>query len=775
MLHADTSLSWAPAWPWSLPAVGLPGLGLAALGLALITVWTYLGVKNATVRRVTIILLLRLSALALVFGMMLRPSFAFTQLEGVESTKLLVVIDASQSMNAVEIDGQPSRWDQVTKLWSSPDVKRRLERLRNEQKIEVVQYLAAEELRSDEPGATATGKRTDIGGWLHELLLRHGHEKHLRGIVLVSDGADNGVKFSAQEKARAWRGIAPLHAFGVGDPDNPKFRKDIGLTRLTVNPELIFVKSTMTVRATAQAAGYKDAEVEVEVLLDDRAIAREKLTIKQEKDQRIDVKCEAPELPGEYKLTVKIKPQPGEFNKDNNEISTFVQLVKEKINVLWVDRRRVYEAQQAIRLALAPEARFEVRYFEPPTEGKKVDALEFYEFDQRHYDVIIIGDLSAAAFGLSNPDGIFARISDMVMTKKTGLLMLGGTETFAKGGWQKTRIHGLLPVKLPIDPAKAEFIDDLVRPLPEKNAWDHLILKLDPDPAKNKEIWEEKFDRLTGIAPLGSLAGGSELLLELKNGTVVMAATQKGTGRSIAFAADSTHESWVIPGSTDAYRRFWKQLVFYLAHQEDLSNQLWIKLDRRRVNANAGEVLNFTFGLRKAGKEIPGVDFTAKIIGPDKSDIPVRHLREQQHQSGSFQGAKAPGNHELVVTAKTSDGKEPIKPGSARFLVAFDDLEMTRPLAEHDTLIRVAANAEGRFAILDEASLLQYLDELKSQVNRESRHKTTHWPDWQRVPPSEEMRDQAAGIWNSFALVGLLLFVALLGLEWLLRRLWGLV
>jgi hypothetical protein len=67
------------------------------------------------------------------------------------------------------------------------------------------------------------------------------------------------------------------------------------------------------------------------------------------------------------------------------------------------------------------------------------------------------------------------------------------------------------------------------------------------------------------------------------------------------------------------------------------------------------------------------------------------------------------------------------------------------------------------------------LDELGAHVAREGRHKTAHWPDWNRVPPSTETRDQLAGIWHSFAALGVLLFTALLVTEWLLRRMWGLV
>ena len=782
MLLADMSLWLEPAWPWSLPTLGLPALLGAALMLVALTVWTYLGVRRATWQRVAAVMFLRLAALALAFSMIMRPSFAVTQLEGVELTKLLVVFDASESMNVAEMEGKPSRWEQVMKLWASRDVQRRLEQLKSEQKIEVVKYLGAEDLRPDEPSASANGKRTDIGAWLHQLRQKHGHEKHLRGIAILSDGADNGTRFSAQEESRKWRGIAGIHAFGVGNPNDPKFRKDLGLTSLDVEPKPVFVKSNLTVKAVAQAPGFEKIEVDVVVLIEDvtdkktqKTLKTQKMVIVQEKDQPIIVKCVAPEEPGEYKLTLKITPHPDEANQANNEISTFVQVIKEKINVLWVDRPRVYEPTYAIRFALAPEQRFKVHYVEAPTEGKG-DPLKFYEFDKRHYDVIVIGDISATQFSFGTKD-IFVKINEMVIKNKTGLLMLGGTQTFARGGWHEHRaIMDLLPVKF--EPEKVEFSKAEMRAERTKGALDYPFLKLDLNTKKDDKLWNEEFEPLEGLAPVGGLTEGSTELLKGKNGEVVMAATRKGEeGHVVVFAGDSTSKAWF--GTKEAvagYKKFWRQLVFWLARHEDQANRLVIHLDKRRLNANAADILGFTFSLRgKSGTDLPGATFKAKVVGPQR-EYPVNYVREDQHQRGTFQGAKDPGEHRLVIEATAKDdGRDVQAKAEARFLVAFDDIEMLRPLADHETLSKIAANAEGRFSVLQEQALLQYLDELKNQVNRESRQKTTHWPDWQHIPVSDHTRDQLSGIWNSFALIGFLLFIALLGSEWLLRRLWGLV
>jgi len=356
--------------------------------------------------------------------------------------------------------------------------------------------------------------------------------------------------------------------------------------------------------------------------------------------------------------------------------------------------------------------------------------------------------------------------------------MLGGEETCGAGDWHKhPAIMDLLPVKLDA-PAAFATARVFVKPTPGAPKF----LQLHPNLQENQEIWEKQFEELDGIAPLGSLAKDSTVLLgvdgDKKKPVMVATAARNGLGgRVVVFAADSTWRKWYESDeAVRGHHAFWKQLVGWLARQEDNANELWIKLDKRRMGTDAGDILGFTFGLRGKTSELPGARFDAKIVGPKGQSIPVRFSREDQHQRGSFQGAKEPGEYKIVIAGTGKDGdKEVAAEGSARFLVADDNLEMLRPAAEHETLIKIAAASDGQFHLAKEAALLQLLDDLKNQASRDARQKTTYWPDWQHLPPSDHVRDQLAGLWNSFAFVGFLLFVLLIGSEWTLRRLWGLV
>ena len=66
------------------------------------------------------------------------------------------------------------------------------------------------------------------------------------------------------------------------------------------------------------------------------------------------------------------------------------------------------------------------------------------------------------------------------------------------------------------------------------------------------------------------------------------------------------------------------------------------------------------------------------------------------------------------------------------------------------------------------------MNRAKDRIDQ-GKQKAKLWPDWRRHPPSRAAGDQFAALAGSGLLFCFMLFVALLCLEWFLRRLWGLV
>ena len=95
---------------------------------------------------------------------------------------------------------------------------------------------------------------------------------------------------------------------------------------------------------------------------------------------------------------------------------------------------------------------------------------------------------------------------------------------------------------------------------------------------------------MDGYTRLGRPKPGAVVLAESQPRDAAAGAADYGKGRTAALAADTT---WLwhrlgLPKSTegqDLHARFWKQLVIYLAQQEDQGGAVWVKPDVRRLAA----------------------------------------------------------------------------------------------------------------------------------------------------------------------------------------------
>jgi hypothetical protein len=175
--------------------------------------------------------------------------------------------------------------------------------------------------------------------------------------------------------------------------------------------------------------------------------------------------------------------------------------------------------------------------------------------------------------------------------------------------------------------------------------------------------------------------------------------------------------------------------------------------------------VTFTVGLRgKTGVDLPEGQFEVSVKPPGGVALePVPTAAEREGQKGAFWKTEKPGEYTLVVRGKGKDvdGSEVSGETRARFIVYRDDTELLRQAADHDFLRKLATAGGGKFYRADE--LPKVLRELERTAPEAGRQKAVYWPDWRRA---------ALGGFLPGLFVA---FVAVLGLEWGLRRYWGMV
>jgi uncharacterized membrane protein len=746
-----------PVWPWSVPYVGLlPLLGVALL-LVFLTVWTYIGVAGATRLRVLRLVLLRLAALALAFLALLRPSFGFRDALHVPST-LFLVVDHSESMSIQDaFDGQ-SRWSALQRTLR--DCEPILKQLHDEHNVEVKSIAFAGDVVDLTPDSKPDGKRTDFGEMLQTLYDRHRADPHLRGLIVLSDGADNGTRHAPLPLAAAWRSLpCPIHTVAFGKPTTSDKQSDINLVAINPEPASVPIKGELTVKGTIDALGFENAKVRVQVLFDDQEVAAKDETLLLTTGNEVKVKCTAPAKPGEIKVTLRVQPLPGEVSEANNAISTFVTVTKEGVSVLLVDKLRSWEPQ-AICDVLRGEPN--IRLYTVWLQGNqplKAGQLDLFQFARQHYDVIILGDVSADRLREGNADTL-KTIYQMVNEKGTGLLMMGGFDSFGPS-WHNTPIEKLLPVELE---ATANQVEGSVKMVPTERGLAHYLLRLDDRAAENKKVWDNLWT-LNGYTRLGPTKKGATVLAavgDAQTGAPLLVGQQYGEGRTLAFGGDTTNKWKQDPEGVHHHARFWKQIVLWLAKQEEAEGHVLVKPDTRRLAW--GSKFGFSMHLRgKGGNDVPEAHFEAKVLDPQGGETPVLSVRDQNEDRGTFLKTDEPGEYRVVVKGegKDADGQPVSGEATARFLVYRDDAETARRAADHDFLKKLAATGGGQF--LRPEDLARFLKELQNQPLPQSKPHQAVWPDWKRSTLS------------SFLVVFFLLFVAVLSLEWFLRRRWGLV
>jgi len=787
-----------PTWPWNISWYGLPALAGVALLLIALTVWTYVGLQKITWRRMISILLLRLAALIVACLLVLRPSLARQDDDVILPSRLLILVDSSDSMNLKDEFNNTSRWDNARRILASDEVVKVLNNLAVNEKIEIVYYQGAEGIARFEPEGKATGKRTDVGGWLHDLWQKHGRETNLRGLLIFSDGADNGTRYVALKQAARWAGVCPVHTFRLGSQKTTLNLRDIALVDIQPPTQPVPIKTQFTVTGRISAPGFENSTVDVSLWIEDdpstgtmkQAGRKEPYTLRKTHDNEVSLTRDVPKKAGEYKITLKVDPRPGEVTETNNQISSYITATKEGVSILWVEGRKRLESAFVLRFALERDPRFRLYPAEklgplPPEQQ------DWFNFDKQHYDVIVIGDISAQRFSDGNRE-VFRKIRDSVEKEGTGLLMLAGHDTFANKDWNgflAKDLASLLPVELdtpghvegPTNPGDAEKY----RMKPTRAGYSYFLLNLSDDADKNKKIWEKTLGPLDGLTHLGTVKAKSTVLATGFGDEPVLVGTQhgEGEGRVLVFGADTTWKTWRrSPEMLPAYERFWKQTMLWLAHQEKAAGSAWIKLDTRRLTAGVDQRLGFDVGLRgKGGLNLKKAQIKAQVIGPGKVKTEVPIVFEDVGQRGYFFKTAAPGEYRVQVQANGTDvdGTDLKDEASARFLVVDEDLETLAPAANHDFLEKLAHAGGGQSFPADERPLARFLAKLTAL--KEGRPRVERWPDWTRNPPapvsgqSPSIVDQLAVLWDSAALPCLLLFVSFIAIEWYLRRRWGLV
>jgi uncharacterized membrane protein len=726
--------------------------------------------RQMTAARLVTLSILRLLVVLLVLLAMLRPTLVYMRVKP-QQASLALLVDDSRSMQVEDSLGDTSRWqslrslleasaDDLAKLGQSWDVKA-YQFDDQTRKLDVRDGRVALPDRPD-------GQQTALGAAINDVLDREASGR-LLAVLLLSDGAQRAMAPNDLPPQVAVRRLAaehvPLYTFTFGKSGGSE-RADLAIDDLVTN-ETVYAGMPTEVRGQLSAHGYAGQRVTVQLLWEStdgmKPVDAVQLDTGVEGVTKPVVLHYTPRTPGEYKVTLRVEPRDGELVTTNNEVSTFVTVRRGGINVLYLagtDRigGEPGPQQRFVRAALArsPDVVVDRRLvdYQPP----EMDLRD--ELSQRKFDVVILDDVDSQGLSMPTWKSLAERVGNGM-----GLMMAGGYHSLGPGGFRSTPLADVLPID--IGPAQRQNFGEPMRQDVQ------LAGPVRMQPAAPLGTRSPIMQIATGNDPLAAWnelppLDGANLITrnELKPGTQVLAeaddaqrhpllvAGQYGDGRVLAFAGDSTWR-WQMQGFGDAHQRFWRQCVLWLAkNDEETEGRVWIRLAGRR--ALRGARVDFTVGAEDAQHQpIADARFDVSVQTPEGHTVDVRPVRSGDEWGAVFRETATPGDYRIKVTGHDKGGQ--IGTAEARFLVPEHDIELDRPAAEPTLMAQLSdMTADAGGAALAPEELPTLMHRLASQppkLEEEVIANKTYWDTW------------------PFFLV----LVGLLGVEWYLRKRWGLV
>jgi uncharacterized membrane protein len=555
-------------------------------------------------------------------------------------------------------------------------------------------------------GLTSKGTRSDLAHALDDVR-EELSGMPLAGVVLVSDGADNGT--TAYDDAllalRARR--VPVYTVGVG---REQFDRDLAIDRV-VAPQRALAGAAILIEADLRTRGLGSDRATVTVEADGRVIATETVRAPDRGDIA-HLRLRVPPLAaGTYRLAVRAKPLSSEIVTENNAWEASLEVRAGPDRILYIEGEPRPEFA-FMRRAVANDSGVQVVGLMRSAERKflrlgvrdSVDLLGGFPTSREElfsYRAIIMGSIEASFFTADQ----LRMISEFVSQRGGGLLVLGGRASLSEGGFAGTPLAEVLPVTLSRGEINAEGPATTLVVRPTRVGQTHPALQLRGTLPASLAKWDS-MPMLTTVNQVGSPRAGATVLLagRTENGrsdVPVLTFQRYGRGTSAVFAVQ---DSWLwrmdaaVAVDDDSFQTFWRQLARWLV--DDAPDRLEIAASPARVapgepvtlrahvsNAFYNDVNNAT------------VAVTVRAPGGDTTRIPLEwSLREDGSYSGVF---TPPDSGRYVLNAEARFGRDSVENSSATLLVDDQGADVSQAERRTPLLRRIAEETGGRYYDLD--------------------------------------------------------------------------
>ena len=704
------------------------------------------------------------SVLVLLLFCLLRPVITTIQTSPQE-TYLGILIDDSQSMSIADLPGGQSRRDGVKEVLFDGGL---VEDLSDSFQIRTFRFDKDTQRIAGAGDLLQAGTASSI-----DQALNYVNDQlsglRLGGLLLVSDGADNGGAADPVVTAQDFGARqVPIFTVGVGKESIPE---DIGIVDVS-SVETVLEGSVFTVQAGIIHQGFEGQEVEISVRDGEEVVASEIVTLGvSEVTRRYELEI-TPERPELIVYDLQVELQPGEIIEENNSYSFLVDnSEKSALDVLYVEGhprneykfiRRALEGDESIRLATYLQTGPE-KYYRQGIESSTELSSGFPSTKEElyRYEAIILGDIEENFF---NADEL-QMIEDFVAERGGGFLMSGMVDEEFIG----TPIADILPLTL----IEESFLPghlrggtrrgdhptgELFYPRLTNNGEFSPILRLSGEDSENGNLWRQ-LPELQGVFVTGRIKPGATVLMEhpvlqYQNQLLPIIAQQRyGSGRSMSVNTASTWRwQMMLPSDDQSHETLWRQVLRWLA----VSSPERINIDFDREYYNVGDEVNVTVVALNDQYE-PDNDATlwmqTETPGEQITDTPMEWDIEEEGVYRANFTVEEEGVFNLLVDVASAAADAELESSEKRaaFVVTPSLREFNNAGMDAGLLGRISQESGGSYFELSD------VDGLADRVE---------------FTPNAYSREVEIDLWDKPWLLALL--ISLLCIDWATRRLKGL-
>lgn len=740
-----------------LPVAVIAVVGALLLFLTVRIYWR-VGASLSLWRNLTL-LLFRIAGVALVIGLLLQPSRREVIPPPTKERVTLIGLDTSLSMKQRDA-GNKSRLDAAKNLLSESGAVAP-NGLPADSRLRLFGFADdARPLPQSIFDLVPAGKATLFHKSINTMLSAPAGDEAINALILLTDGHDFEMVNPVKTGLAAHTREAPIYAVALGKQGAVR---DVAV-RITGFQPYCYVKQTARINATLRLIGCELEDLNVQLLRHGQVVQTKRINAQQAQEQPVEFEVTEPEV-GQYEYEVHVQPLEHEVDVANNSAITYLNVIDQQIRVLLLEGDPYWDTT-FLQRSLMRDDKFDVdaliRYGTDHVRAIRkmpgTGELRLPEsLDQlAAYDVVILGRLVDSLDGAAKEKatGQFPLLfkGDSV-GGKSGLADLldqyvkdrGGTVVFSRGqAFKDPPVGGLQPVDWSDQQRDRVHLDVTSegRGLSPFQVLNDAQGGLDALP----DLIDGKIPRET--QPLTSVFARATARDATASDPAIVH-RRYGRGQVVSIGV----EGWwrwslnsKVEGVNSPFDRFWDQMILWLLAGRDFIPSRQFSFRPSSANILLGEKVYFRLALRQPDPKLKSVPVTIYF---GDAEAGRTTLAPSSTSLGRLTAEFLPervGRYRSVVTLPDGTTQE------SRFIVFSENLEETEVATDTLYLRRLCEASGGR--VIEPAELPRLLKELSGE-KADLTPKILVQPVW----------DQA---WV-FYLAGLLF-----GLDWFLRRRWGL-